>query len=154
MKSSLDNAIQRDSEYRLILVAARRSKLNAPISLRPEQTLRYTLFSPNEEGSQTVRVTTYTYDSIGRLARQSDPVELRPGECHTFDVNYDDLRMTGEDGTGIVQVRSGIQVALMDGSVRYVKLLGSMELVATGTGSTVGEGDYFAGTVSVSGDGF
>ena len=148
------DTIQTDSKYRLVLVAAKRSKLNAPISLRPDQSLRFTLFNPNEEGSQTVRVTTYTYDSMGRLARQSNPVELRPGEAHTFDVSYDDLRLTAEDGTGIVQVRSGMQVALMDGSVRYVKLHGSMEVVANSTGSTIGEGDYFTRTVTVSGDGF
>jgi len=143
-----------DSKYRLIILAAKRSKqMNAPISLMPEHRLRYTLFNPDEEGSETVRVGTYTYDSLGRLTSQSPPVVLRPGEGCTFDVNYEDLRVAADE-TGRVQVRSGIQVALMDGSVRYVKLHASMELVANGTGSTVGEGDYYAGTVSVSGDGF
>jgi hypothetical protein len=43
------------SKYRLILVAANRSKqLNAPISFNAGETLRYSVFYPNEEGDQLV----------------------------------------------------------------------------------------------------
>ncbi|HEU4434581.1 MAG TPA: hypothetical protein VFR51_14455 [Pyrinomonadaceae bacterium] len=147
------NALQRDTKYRLVIVAARRSKLNAPIGLVPEHMLRFAFFNPDAEGSQTVRVTTYTYDSMGRLARQTNPVQLRPGEGCTFDIDGADLRVA-DDGTGPVQVHSVVQVALMDGSVRYVPLHGSMELVAKSTGTTVSGGEYFTGTVTVSADGF
>ena len=43
----------------------------------------------------------------------------------------------------------------MDGSVRHFKIPVWMELVDKNTGSTIdgGNGDYFTGTVSVSGDG-
>ena len=150
------NAAQIDSKYRLIILAAKRSKpMLAPISLDPDEKLRYTIFNPNEEGSETVRVGTYTYDGLGRLTSQSPPAVLRPGESCTFEVNYDDLKVAA-DATGRVQVGSGIQVLMMDGSVRTVKLSVWRELVSTRTGSTNGGdgGDYYTGTVSVSGDGF
>ena len=144
-------AVELDTKYRLIIVAAKRSKL-APISLLPEENLVYTVFNPNEEGSQTAHVTTYTYDSYGNLMRQTDPVELRPGDSYSFKINRDDLRVAGEKGTGLLQLSTSIHAALMDGSVRPVKLHVSMERVGTRTGSTSG-GDYFTGTVTVSSDG-
>ena len=98
-------------------------------------------------------MTTYVYDSYGNLLRQTDPVVLRPGDLHVLDIDRDDLPAPGEERTGRLQVREGIQVALMDGSVRPVKLSVSMEVVNNRTGSTSG-GDYYTGTVSVSGDGF
>ena len=61
--------------------------------------------------------------------------------------------MAGEEGTGLLQVRGGIQVALMDGSVRPVRLSVSMERVDNRTGGT-NTGTYFTGTVTVSDDGF
>jgi hypothetical protein len=92
----------------------------------------------------------YVYDSYGNLLKHTDPVVLRPGDGHIVDINRDDLRMPGE---GRVQVRAGVQVALMDGSVRTIKIHGSMELVNNQTGTTAG-GDYYTCTVSVSDDGF
>lgn len=149
-------SVQTDSKYRLIILAARRSKLNAPIGLVPGQRLSYTFLNPNEEDSQPVRVQAYIYDATGRLLTQADPVELRPGQLHRFDVDRDDLRVAGEQLTGRLQVRAGIQVALMDGSVRHVNIPVWMELVDKSTGTTIdgGYGDYYTGTVSVSGDGF
>ena len=146
------NAVQIESKYRLIIVAAERSKqLNAPISFNPGQRLSYTFINPNEEDSQPVRVTTYIYDAPGRLMTQTDTVELKPGQIHTFNINHDDLRVSGP-----VQVRAGIQVVLMDGSVRHVNIPVWMELVNNSTGTTIesSAGTYYTGTVSVSGDGF
>jgi YD repeat-containing protein len=145
------NAIQRDSKYRLIILAANSSKqLNAPIGLLPEHRLRYTVL--NEE-TEPVTMTGYTYDAFGRLASQTTPVRLEPGECHTFDVNYDDLRVKVEEGSGRVQLSGVVQFALMDGSVRPVKVHVWREIVNNQTGSTTG-GTYFTGTVTVSDDGF
>ena len=145
------NAIQRDSKYRLIILAANTYKqLNAPIGLLPEHRVRYTVL--NEE-SEPVSVTGYTYDAVGNLTSQTDPVRLEPGECHTFDVNYDDLRVKGEGGSGRVQLRGVVQFALMDGSVRPVKVHVWREVVNNQTGST-SQGDYFTGSVTVSDDGF
>jgi hypothetical protein len=145
-----EESAQVDSKYRLIILAAKRSRQFAPINLMLGEKLSYTFFNPNEEGSQPVRVSTYVYDSTGRLLAQTNPVELRPGECYTSEIKRDDLRVTGEDGTGSLPVGTGIQVALMDGSVRNVNLHVSMERVDR-TGSTSG-GEYFTGSVTVSDD--
>ena len=138
-----------DSKYRLIILAAKRSKINSLIGFNSGQSLRYSFFNPNEEGSQPVFVRAYTYDSYGNLLTQTDPVKLLPGEFHTFEINHDDLRLKSERQ----QVRAGVQVVLMDGSVREVKLSLAIEVVNNRAGGT-GDGDYFTGTVSVSGDGF
>ena len=144
-------AIQRDSKYRLIILAANSSKqLNAPIGLLPEHRLRYTVL--NEE-SEPVSMTGYTYDALGRLTSQTAPVRVGPGECHTFDVNYDDLRVKGEEGSGRKQLSGVVQFVLGDGSVRPVKVHVWREVINNQTGSTT-DGNYFTGTVSVSGDGF
>lgn len=145
-------SVETDSKYRLFILAAERSKLNVPIGFIPGERLRYNFFNPNEEGSQPVRVQASIYDSYGNLLTQADPVELRPDQSHTFEFNRDDLRVAGEEGTGRLQVRAGIQVVSMDGSVRPVKLHVSMEHVNR-TGSTTG-GNYYTGTVTVSGCGF
>lgn len=149
--------VNTDSKYRLIILAAKRSKqLNAPFGFLPGHKIRYTLYYPKEEGEQRVGVTTYTYDSYGNLLHQTNPATLEPGDSVVFDVNRDDLRVPGEDNTGRLQVASGIQAAFMDGSVRTIKLSVSMELVdSTGRTKDIPPGgDYYTGTVSVSGDGF
>ena len=148
-----DQNAQPDSKYRLIILAAKRSKPLAPISFVPGERLSFTFINPNEEGSEPVRVLAYIYDAPGRLISQTQPVELKPGESYTAIINRDDLRVAGDDATGRLEVRAGIQVVLLDGSVRPVKLAVSMERVDNRTGSSSG-GDYYTGTVSVSGDGF
>lgn len=146
-------SVQTDTKYRLVLLAAKRSKqMNAPIGLIPDNRLRYTLFYPNEEGDQSVSVTTYVYDSYGNLLKQSDPVVLRPGDSHILDINRDDLRVRGEERTGRLQVRAGIQAVSVDGSAQPVKLFVSMEPVNNRTGSSSG-GTYYTGSITVSGDG-
>jgi hypothetical protein len=137
-------SIQTDSKYRLIYVAARRAAI-APIGVLTGHRLSYSLFNPNEEGSQPVRATAYVYDSYGNLLKQTDPVVLRPGQLHNWIFNHDEL--------GGRQVRASIQVVLMDGSVRHAKLPVSFELVNNGTGRTVaGGGPYSTGYVKVSPD--
>lgn len=147
------NSVQIDSKYRLIIVAAKRSKQLAPISFRPGERLSYTICNPDEEGSQPVSAHTYTYDATGRLLSQTNPVVLLPGQCSTSNINRDDLSVAGEEKTGRLQVGTGVQVLLMDGSVRPIKFSVSRERVDNRTGSTSG-GSYYTGTVSVSGDGF
>ena len=126
-----------DSKYRLILVAAKRSKqMNAPIGFNPGERLRYTFFYPNEEGDQPVSVQAYIYDSYGNLLTQTDPVVLLPGDSHVFDIDRDNLRVPGDEKSGRLQVRGGIQAALVDGSVRTVKLSVGMEVVNNRSGSS------------------
>jgi hypothetical protein len=145
-----EQSAQVDSKYRLIIVAAKRSKQLAPIGLEPGDRLTYTFFNPNEEGSRTVGVTTYVYDAPGRLLAQTAPVVLRPGEWYTSTIKHEDLRLTGDAATGNTPVASGIQVVLMDGSVKNVNLHVSMERVDR-NGST-NSGTYFTGSVTVSAD--
>lgn len=143
------NTVQTDSKYRLIIVAAQRSK-QLRLSFVPGQSLRYTILNSKEE---PVRVHAYGYDHAGRLLIQTDPVVLQPGESYTAIINRDDLFVAGEKGTGRVQMATGVQAAFMDGSVRHVNLPVWVELVENRTGSTSG-GDYYTGTVTISGDGF
>ena len=140
------------SKYRQIILAAKRSKLNAPISFAPGESLDYSFFYPSEEGSQPIRVRAYVYDSHGNLLTQTYPVEMRPGHGHTFKIKRDDLLVAGEERTGRLLVRTVFQCVLMDGSMRPVNLHVSTERVNR-TGSTSG-GNYFTGTVTVSDDGF
>jgi hypothetical protein len=84
---------------------------------------------------------------------QTDPVELQPGQSFTSTINREDLLAEGEKGTGRLQVRAGIQVVFMDGSVRHIEFPVWMEVVENRTGDTKG-GPYFTGSVTVSADGF
>jgi hypothetical protein len=128
------------------------SELKTPIGVMPGNKLRFSFFYPTEAGSQPVRVTSYTYDSYGNLLKQTDPVILRPGDFQTVDINRDDLPLAGEEETGRLQIRPGIQVVLMDGSVRPIKLSVSMETVDNRTGKTSG-GNYFCGSITVADEG-
>jgi hypothetical protein len=141
------------SKYRLIILAAKRSKQLIRMGVLPGQRLSFTFFNPKEAGSQPVRVSTYVYDSTGRLLSQTDPVELQPGQFYTASIDHDNLRVAGEDGTGLLQVRADTQVVLMDGSGRHVQIPLTIERVDNRTGST-NTGTYFTGTVTVSDDGF
>ena len=145
-------SLEIDSKYRQIILPSGRSKpLNIPVSFGPGERLHYAFFNPNEEGSRSVRVSAYSYDSAGNLVSQTDPVVLRPGDGHIFVLNHDDLGVAGEERTGRLLVRTEIKVSSMDGSVLPVKLHVSMEHVNR-SGIPKG-GDYFTGSVTVSSDG-
>ena len=116
------DSVQTDSKYRLIILAAKRSKQLAPTGFKPGQSLRYTFIYPKEEGSQPVRVQAYVYDQTGRLLTQTDPVKLEPGQSYTATINHEDLPAEGDNGTERLQVRADIRVASVDGSVGRVKI--------------------------------
>ena len=105
----------------------------------PGQSLHFSLanMSTREEGGEPIRAQAYIYDSRGNILSQTDPVEVPAGQSHTFIVNRDNLAVAGEEGTGRLQVRAVIQVAIMDGSVSPINLPVSMELVDNGTGGTI-----------------
>ena len=152
------------SEYRVKIVyqpgpddgASMPPELDAPISFLYGQRLSYSFFNPKEEGSKPVSVSAYIYDATGNLLSRTDPIQVDPGNSHTVNVNRDDLPRAGEQKTGRLQVRAVIQVALMDASVRTIRVPVWMELVDKQTGSTIGgnTGTYFTGSVTVSDDGF
>ena len=147
------NSVPIDSKYRLVILPAKRAQQFNPIGLIPGQSLRYTFYNQNDPGSQPVRVRAYIYDAAGRLLTQTDPVELRSGQAHTVEIKRDDLRVAGEEVMKRLQVRTGFQVAVMDGSLRNVNIPVWLELVDTATGTTQG-GSYYTGSVTVSSDGF
>ena len=146
------DATQTDSKYRMFMVTAQQSKQIVRIgSFLPGEKQRYTLVMPKEEGSRPVSVTSYTYDTYGNLLKQTDPLELQPGDRKSFEIKRDDLRVAGDEKTGRLQVQTVIKVTSMDGSTQPVKLHVSMEHVDR-TGSSSG-GTYYTGSVTVSGDG-
>lgn len=124
----------------------------------PGQTVRFSAanLSTEEEGSQPVRVQASVYDSFGNLLSQTDPVQLRAGHLQAFDVKRDDLSAVGEPNTARLQMRAVLRVVFSDGSERYLpeQFSVSMEIMDSRTGGTVVNigGDYFTGTVTVSGD--
>jgi hypothetical protein len=142
-----------DSKYRLVVLPMKRARQFNPIGFIPGQSLRYTFYNGDEQGSQPVRVRAYTYDATGRLLTQTDPIELRPGQAYTVEIKRDNLRVAGEDATGRLQVRAGFEVAQMSGPARTVYIPVWLELVDTATGATQG-GNYYTGSVTVSSDGF
>ncbi len=124
------------------------------IGFAPGQTLRFSLFNPKEQGSEPVRASAYIYDSTGRLITKTEETAIAPGQFHSFDFNRDMLSTGGEPGTGRLQVRGVIQVSFSDGSVRTVRASFpvSIEVIDNTSGQTTG-GDYYTGSVTVSGDG-
>lgn len=138
--------------------SAQSALATAPVGFVSGETLRFSVFNPNalEQGGEPVRVRTFVYDSLGRLAAQTGPVTIAPGQFYSFDYNRDALPAAGEPGTGRLQVRGRVEVLLGDGSVRSLtqNFLVSVEVIDNRSGKTSSGGNYFAGTVSVSGDGF
>ena len=122
-------------------------------SIIPAQSLRFNVgnLSTLKWGCESVRAQVKLYDAQGKVIARSQEVEVPCGHFHTFNFDRDDLPLAGEPDTGRLQVRAGIQVLLMDGSVRPVKYFPvSMEVMDNRTGG----GPYFTGSVTVSDDGF
>jgi hypothetical protein len=105
----------------------------------------------SEEGGGTVQVTTYVYDSTGRLLSRTDPVELRRGEFHTSIIDRDGLPVEGEARTRRAQVRVEFQFQA-DASQTLISdkdFLVTVEGVNNSSG-----GSYYTGTLPVSDDSF
>ena len=124
----------------------------ALIGFTPEERLSLTVFNP-PDGGAAVRATTWIYDATGRIISRSAEVELPSDQSYTFAFNGADFPGAGEEKTGRVQVLAVVKVASMDGSACTFRLPVRVSLVNNRTGSTSGGGDYYTGTVSVSGEG-
>ena len=128
------------------------------VGLVPEQTLRFSAanLSPEEEGIGAVRAQVTLYDTLGNVLARSREVEVPACQFRTVDFKCEDLSAVGEPNTGRIQVRGVVQVAFSDGSVRHLpeQFPISVELMDARTGGTVvnSGGDYYTGTVTVSGD--
>lgn len=117
-----------------------RSLRGALYGFIPGQSLSFSVANTRtqEEGGGPVRVTAYIYDSTGNLLRQTDPVEVLPGQFRTLKVKREDLRVAGEPGTGRVQVQTDFQFqADANQSFSREDLSVSMELVNNLTGGTI-----------------
>lgn len=130
--------------------------ISSSIGLVSGQTLRISVVNPNapERGGEPVRAQTCIYDSTGRLIAKTEETSIPAGQFRSFDFNRDDLPLSGEAGTGRLQLRGVVQVSFSDGSVRTLSksFPVSMEVIDNRSGSTNG-GDYYTGTVTVSSDG-
>ena len=113
-----------------------------PIGLGRDQTLSYSFFNPNEEGSEPVRAQVTLYDEQGNEVWRSQEVEVFPRKIKVFYCPSDTSIMRGGKGAAIGVILGGA-------GGTGARCSASMEHVDNSTGST---GSYFAGTVSVSGD--
>ena len=123
----------------------------------PGQSLYFSManLSRPEEGGGPVRAQVRLFDAQGNVIARSQEVEVLAGRFHTFRFDRDDLLLAGEEETGRLQVGADFQFQA-DASVNLISpehLLVTIEGVdnRTGSGHLYG-GDYYCGTVSVSGD--
>jgi hypothetical protein len=81
------------------------------IGLTYGQTLRFSALNPDQAGqlNAAIRVRVRLSDTSGNLIAQSDAIIIPPGEFHSFDFNRDDLRLSGDAGTGRLQVVWGVE---------------------------------------------
>lgn len=113
----------------------------ASVGLARGQTLRVNVSNENEpgarSGSEPVFALATLYDARGNTLAQSAEVAMRAGEFRALDFDRDDLHLTGEPGTGRVQVRA---TALWGVRTRHYfgpdDIPASLEIVDNGTGRT------------------
>lgn len=88
--------------------------------LIPETTLRFSVINmvTAEPGKGAIRVQVILYGAEGNVLARSQVLQLSPGEFRIIDFRYQDLATTGDAGNTRIQVRSGVQVLMSDGSVR------------------------------------
>jgi hypothetical protein len=95
-----------------------------------DQTLRTSIFNPT---ARTMSAHVSIFDNSGGLIAQSPELSIPAGEFRFFDLNRDSLLLTGEPGTGRLQMAASIFLKLdrLDPSP-----LVSMELVDNSNGRT------------------
>ncbi|MGI8997977.1 MAG: hypothetical protein ACR2GW_15045 [Pyrinomonadaceae bacterium] len=105
------------------------------------QTLRFTLFNPNEpslrDEHETVRAQAQLSDERGNVIAESDEAAIPAGEFHSFDFHRSDIPLAGEAGTGRLQLRASCYVRV---AVPYKKIDGfaaSMEIIEDGLSTTI-----------------
>jgi hypothetical protein len=114
--------------------------------MAPGQMLRFTVFNPDEPDSRAGGVTKLgskllTLGGDGAYLAESDELSIEAGEFRSFDVKRDDLHVTGEPGTGRLQVRGKLILRVLEGSAHSgVSPAVSVELVTSSTGKTVTQG--------------
>ena len=111
------------------------------VGIVPNQRLRITVLYPNflDQSSELPRfkaiVSIFVAD--GRQIANSEEREIPAGGFHSFDFDATDLRLSGEPGTGRLQVRIEIHRRFFPGVVNRIGQGDSVELVDSATGKTI-----------------
>jgi hypothetical protein len=111
---------------------------NYLIGTLPGQTLRFTVFNPNEPDSQGASLQRLgsrllAIQAAGSYISQGDEVVIPPGEFRSFDFNRSSVSLQGELGTGRVQ---GTFTLTFNGQTSPVLPSISWELIDSATGKT------------------
>ena len=90
--------------------ANEQTKIGSPalLGLARGETLRFTAFNPESTGErgEPIRMQMKLYDAQGNVIAASPEVVIPPGEFRFVDFNRDDLPITGDPNTGLLQVRT------------------------------------------------
>jgi hypothetical protein len=107
------------------------------IGLAPGQSLRLTLFNPDGE---PVRARAQVHTSTIQVGMGDGSVRLvRGGTFHSFDLNRSDIPVTGEEGTGRVQLRASCWIRVSQPWTKIDGLAVSLETIeiSDGTSNTI-----------------
>jgi hypothetical protein len=121
--------------------------IGSPLGIVPGQTLRISVLNPlapappGEDGRKYKMLVAVTIlDARGQAIAHSDEITLNPGEFHSFDFKRTDLPLTGESGTGRLQVRSEIRRRFFPGIASRIpqgEFPGAVELIDSSSGKTM-----------------
>jgi len=121
--------------------------ISNPVGFVLGESLRMTVAQiSSDDGQQSpspsVRVGAWLLDSSGRMIAQSDEVKLPPNGFHSFDFDRAAINLSGEQGTGRLQVSVRL-VMHVDEPYHFTDdpkatsfLVPSLEIINNGTGRT------------------
>jgi hypothetical protein len=121
--------------------------VGSPVGIVPGQTLRISVFNPlgpappGDDGRKYKILFALTIlNGQGQAIAHSDEVTLDPEEFHSFDFKRADLPLSGEPGTGRLQVRSEIRWRFFSGIASRIpqgEFPGALELIDNSSGKTM-----------------
>ena len=121
--------------------------VGSPVGIVPGQTLRISVFNPLEPAPPGDNGRKYKIlfaltilDAHGQVIAHTDEVTLDPKEFHSFDFKRADLPLSGEPGTGRLQVRSEIRRRFFAGIASRIsqgEFPGALELIDNSSGKTM-----------------
>jgi hypothetical protein len=117
------------------------------VGLAPGQSLRFTLFNPNGE---PVRAQAQIHHSGGMLVGLADG-SVRAGAFHFFEFKRSDISLTGEYGTGRIQLRPSVRLTFSEAINPVVASMETVE-VRDGTSNTVFVGEIIPSQVGGGGN--
>jgi hypothetical protein len=117
------------------------------VGLAPGQSLRFTLFNPNGE---PVRAQAQIHHAGGMLVGLADG-SVRAGAFHSFDFKRSDIPLTGEVGTGRIQLRPSVRLTFSEAINPVIASMETVE-VRDGTSNTVFVGEIIPSQVGGGGN--